>query len=52
MSNNGNTFLGVKSQYTHQVMTLSSIINILETIFSNDSDIDGSYETSSTIPVA
>jgi len=33
-------------------MTLSSIINILETIFSNDSDIDGSYETSSTIPVA
>jgi len=39
-----NSFCNNKKLLTHQVLTLSSIKIILETIFSNDSDINGSHE--------
>jgi len=44
-----NSFCNNKQLLTHQVLTLSSIKIILETIFSNDSDINGSHERNGAI---
>jgi len=53
ITNNGKYLLQTqRSQYSHQVMTLSSIKNILETILTNDCNMEGSHERNGKLLLA